>query len=108
MMLSSALGTVARPVVRGNITHATHAVPKAGRFQNKRHTHGSSYTSLQSRFWNWTTQARPSWKENKLEAAVVFCVFGVTGSTSVGLVRPALKYTIGLEGSFIEGPNSYR
>eukprot|EP00966_Prymnesium_polylepis_P232517 5377566-Prymnesium_polylepis.1 len=60
------------------------------------------------KFWTWTTQVRPSWKEDKVEAAVAFCVFGVTGSTSVAVVRPFLKNTIGLEGSMREGPNSYR
>ena len=50
---------------------------------------------------------RPHWRESKTEAAVLFCVFGVTGSSSVGLVRPAL-HSLGLEGSMMEGPNSYR
>lgn len=59
-------------------------------------------------FWKWTTQPRPSWRENYSEAAVMFCVFGATGTTSVVVVRPFLSYTIGLEGSFYEGPNSYR
>ena len=59
-------------------------------------------------FWKWTTQPRPSWRENYTEAAVMFCVFGVTGTTSVVVVRPFLKHTIGLEGSLYEGPNSYR
>ena len=59
-------------------------------------------------FWKWTTQPRPSWRESYTEAAVLFCVFGVTGSTSVVVVRPFLKHTIGLEGSLYEGPNSYR
>ena len=49
-------------------------------------------------FWDWTLQQRPHWRENRTEAAVIFCVFGVTGSTSVAFVRPALKHTIGLEG----------
>ncbi len=39
---------------------------------------------------------------------MVFCVFGVTGSTSVAFVRPCLKSIIGLEGSMMEGPWSYR
>jgi len=60
------------------------------------------------RFWAWTTQARPTWRENGTEAAVIFCVFGITGSSSVAVVRPFLKQTIGLEGSMREGPWSYR
>ena len=55
-----------------------------------------------------TLQQRPSWRESPKEAAVIFVVFGITGSTSVGVVRPALKNTIGLEGSMREGPWSYR
>ena len=61
-----------------------------------------------TKFWAWTTQHRPSWKESPVEAAVAFVVFGITGSTSVALVRPTLKKTIGLEGSMREGPWSYR
>ena len=38
---------------------------------------------------------------------VLFCVFGVTGSSSVYFVRPCLK-TFGIEGSMMEGPWSYR
>jgi hypothetical protein len=45
---------------------------------------------------------------SRTEAAVVFCVFGVTGSTSVAFVRPCLKNAFGLEGSMKDGPNSYR
>ena len=59
------------------------------------------------KFWKWTTQSRPPWRENKTEAAVLFTVFGVTGSSTLFFVRPALK-TIGIEGSMIDGPNSYR
>ena len=64
--------------------------------------------SLSDNFWEWTTQQRPNWRESPVEAAVAFVVFGITGSTSVALVRPALKKTIGLEGSMREGPWSYR
>ena len=60
------------------------------------------------RFWAWTNQERPSWRESRTEAAVAFCVFGVTGSTSVKLVRPTLKKTVGMEGSIRDGPWSYR
>jgi hypothetical protein len=59
------------------------------------------------KFWAWTSQKRPSWRENKTEAAVLFCVFGITGSSSVGLVRPCLT-KLGLEGNMRDGPNSYR
>ena len=70
-------------------------------------TSGATNSNWQ-RFWAWTLQQRPSWKEDKLEAAVAFTVFGVTGSTSVAVVRPALKHVTGIEGSMREGPNSYR
>lgn len=58
-------------------------------------------------FWKWTTQQRPSWKENKIEAAIIFTVFGITGSSSVYFVRPLLK-KVGIEGTMMDGPNSYR
>ena len=60
-----------------------------------------------------------SWIASKLnrETAVVFTVFGLTGSTTVFLVRPTLKYIIQNsqltsdippDASFTSGPNSYR
>ena len=61
-----------------------------------------------NRFWAWTTQQRPHWRDSPVEAAVLFCVFGITGSSSVALVRPFLKNTIGLEGTWRDGPWSYR
>ena len=61
-----------------------------------------------NQFWKWTTQPRPSWRESKTEAAVVFCVFGITGSTSVAVVRPILRETTGIEGTMRDGPWSYR
>jgi hypothetical protein len=60
------------------------------------------------RFWRWTLTERPSWRESKVEAAVLFTVFGITGSTSVALVRPAMKNVFGLDGTMIDGPWSYR
>eukprot|EP00298_Acanthocystis_sp_HF-20_P029169 c8050_g1_i1.p1 GENE.c8050_g1_i1~~c8050_g1_i1.p1 ORF type:complete len:173 (+),score=69.57 c8050_g1_i1:37-519(+) len=60
------------------------------------------------RLWNWTIQERPHWKDSPVEAAVLFCVFGITGSSSVALVRPALKNTLGIEGNMRDGPWSYR
>ena len=74
----------------------------------QRHASGASETTPFQRFWRWTTQPRPSWKEDKTEAAVAFCVFGVTGSSSVAVVRPLLRETTGLEGSMKDGPWSYR
>jgi hypothetical protein len=35
-------------------------------------------------------------------------VFGLTGSASVALIRPATEKIFGLKGSLLEGPNSYR
>ena len=63
---------------------------------------------LSEGFWQWTAQARPHWRECRTEAAVAIGVFGVTGSLSVAAVRPMLKHTIGLEGSWRDGPWSYR
>ena len=68
----------------------------------------SSPSSIFQKFWKWTTQQRPSWKESKVEAIVLFCVFGVTGSSSVAFVRPALKNILGIEGTLVDGPWSYR
>ena len=68
--------------------------------------------TLYSRFWKWTTQDRgftwSAWRENKTETAIIFTVFGLTGSSSVALVRPALKHTVGLDGTWRDGPWSYR
>mmetsp|Transcript_17421 Transcript_17421/g.17508 ORF Transcript_17421/g.17508 Transcript_17421/m.17508 type:complete len:148 (-) Transcript_17421:78-521(-) len=69
-----------------------------------RKNHSSTYAK---KFWDWTTQERPSWKENYVEAAVAFTVFGVTGSSTMFLVRPMLSM-LGLKGTLVEGPWSYR
>ena len=90
-MFATTLLRTARPALRRGLA----AGPTAGGHQWQR-------------FWKWTLQPRPSWKENKVEAAVAFTVFGITGSTSVAVVRPTLKSAFGLEGSMREGPNSYR
>ena len=74
----------------------------------QRHASGASETTPFQRFWRWTTQPRPSWKEDKTEAAVAFCVFGITGSSSVAFVRPILRETTGIEGTMKDGPWSYR
>ena len=85
-------------------------LPRSSRLVT-RYTHTKSSggpSEWSSSFWAWTTQTRPSWRESKIEAAVIFCVFGMTGSTSVAVVRPCLKNFLGIDGSMIDGPNSYR
>lgn len=69
---------------------------------------GAEQLNLGQRFWAWTTQPRPHWRECPKEAAVLFVVFGMTGSTSVALVRPVFKNVTGIEGTMSEGPWSYR
>jgi hypothetical protein len=64
--------------------------------------------SASSRFWKWTTEQRPDWKLDNKEKAVAFVVFGVTGTTSVTLIRPLLTDLLGIQGSMIDGPWSYR
>ena len=67
-----------------------------------------NFSTQKSNFWQWTTTSRPSWKENSKEAAVAIVVFGVTGSLSMLAVRPSLKSVFGIEGTLVDGPNSYR
>lgn len=68
----------------------------------------NSRFNFAKKFWAWTSQSRPHWKESYKEAAVLFCVFGITGSSSVALIRPSLKSVLGIEGTIKDGPNSYR
>eukprot|EP00397_Hematodinium_sp_SG-2012_P053569 GEMP01064056.1.p1 GENE.GEMP01064056.1~~GEMP01064056.1.p1 ORF type:complete len:136 (+),score=19.55 GEMP01064056.1:165-572(+) len=64
-----------------------------------------------SKFWQWTCREVPAhqrwtvpwWKD----AALKCTVFAITGTSSMYFVRPALART-GIEGSWREGPNSYR
>ena len=72
-----------------------------------RRSFSSIESGLASRFWTWTTTKRPHWRESGKEAAILFTVFGITGSSSVMLVRPSLK-SLGLEGNMRDGPWSYR
>jgi hypothetical protein len=64
-------------------------------------------SSTTEKFWAWTSQQRPSWKQDYKEAAIIFCVFGITGSSSVYFVRPLLK-KVGIVGTMQDGPWSYR
>ncbi|ORY03259.1 hypothetical protein K493DRAFT_311768 [Basidiobolus meristosporus CBS 931.73] len=49
--------------------------------------------------WSW-----PWWKE----WSIIMTVFAITGSSTVKIVRPVLKNGFGIEGSWKEGPWSYR
>ncbi|CAG8495032.1 5225_t:CDS:2 [Paraglomus occultum] len=49
--------------------------------------------------WSWLW-----WKE----WTIIFAVFAVTGSTTVRVVRPIVTNVFGIEGSFTDGPWSYR
>ena len=97
----------------GAASHARHV----GRRGIRRLSAESESTGAVERFWRWTAQERPSWKESGVEAAVAFTVFGITGSTSMKVVRPFLNPVYagvtGLENdgeqfSLKNGPNSYR
>lgn len=39
---------------------------------------------------------------------MVCAVFGATGSSALYIMRPLLATTLGIEGSLVDGPNSYR
>lgn len=43
-----------------------------------------------------------------IEMAILFTVFGVTGSTSMYVVKPLVTQLIGVEGTMMDGPWSYR
>jgi hypothetical protein len=66
-------------------------------------------SSTNNPFWKWTANPdRPYWLKDYKEFAIAFCVFGVTGSTSAMLIKPAIENVLGIRGSIMEGPNSYR
>jgi hypothetical protein len=67
----------------------------------------SSSLSLSSRFWKWTTQDRKPWKEDMKEAVIICTVFAITGSSTLIFVRPLLG-SLGIKGTWKDGPNSYR
>nr|CAG8611745.1 7034_t:CDS:2 [Entrophospora candida]CAG8618589.1 14947_t:CDS:2 [Entrophospora candida] len=55
--------------------------------------------SVKFRRWEWLW-----WKA----WVIRFIVFGITGSTTVRVVRPIVNDIFGIDGSFIEGPWSFR
>ncbi len=75
---------------------------------NNNNNINNSNTSIISRFWRWTTQERPNWKENNAEKAMAILIFGITGTTAVSIIRPTISTLFGVQGSLIDGPNSYR
>lgn len=78
------------------------------RLSSRRLFSGKSNSSEISAFWKWTSKERPSWKKDPKEAVAAIIIFGVTGSGTVALIRPTINSLLGIEGSLIEGPNSYR
>lgn len=60
------------------------------------------------KFWEWTGQSRPHWLKDRKEGIIACVIFGITGSASALLVRPTVEKVLGIKGSLIEGPNSYR
>lgn len=67
-----------------------------------------SQRSSYNDFWRWTTTHRPNWMTNFKEGIIACSIFAATGSTTLVVVRPLLKSVLGLDGSLLEGPNSYR
>ena len=45
------------------------------------------FDRLHAVFWAWTSQPRPSWRQSRMECAVLFCVFGASGSSSMAIAR---------------------
>ena len=45
------------------------------------------FDRLATSAWRWTTQPRPPWRQSRVEAAVLFCVFGISGSSSMAIAR---------------------
>lgn len=56
-------------------------------------------TNEELKRWSWRW-----WKE----WTIIFIVFGITGSTTVRIVRPLLTNVLGIEGGWIDGPWTYR
>ena len=78
------------------------------RLRNIRLISTPSSSSSTSKFWQWTTQGRPDWRKNVKEGIIACVIFGVTGTASALAVRPMVSKAFGIEGSWIDGPNSYR
>ncbi|PKC73751.1 hypothetical protein RhiirA1_410161 [Rhizophagus irregularis] len=61
----------------------------------------SSNNSSSSSLRQYVTSTHNKW-------TIIIAVFGITGSTTVRIVRPIVTNVFGVEGSFLEGPWSYR
>lgn len=64
------------------------------------------------RFYQSYTAPRPAYPRYSYnwwrEILIVFIVFGVTGSSSLYVVKPLIKSVFGVDGSLVQGPWSYR
>uniref|UniRef100_A0A7S0BUS4 DUF6787 domain-containing protein n=1 Tax=Proboscia inermis TaxID=420281 RepID=A0A7S0BUS4_9STRA len=63
-------------------------------------------------FWQKWTSAKEMPERGTMqwykEMVLICTVFGITGSSTMVLVRPAVSNGLGLKGSFRDGPNSFR
>ncbi|CAG8644411.1 21160_t:CDS:2 [Cetraspora pellucida] len=65
----------------------------------KKYSTNTSTTTEELERWSWKW-----WKE----WTIIFIVFGITGSTTVRIVRPVVTNVLGIDGGFIDGPWTYR
>ncbi|CAG8495672.1 5120_t:CDS:2 [Dentiscutata erythropus] len=88
--------------VASSIRYKSRTLPRVSRSKSG-HTLSSTKaaptTTEELKRWSWRW-----WKE----WAIIFIVFGITGSTTVRIVRPVLTNILGIEGGFIDGPWTYR
>ncbi len=74
--------------------------------------------SMRQKFWEWTSTGAKNvgfggdfikYSKDWWQEWTIKCVlFAITGTSSMKLVRPVLREATGIEGTFRDGPNSYR
>ena len=67
------------------------------------HCGSTGHDHLGSILWRWTAQPRPPWKQSRKEALVLFCVFGVAGSSSMALARGLVRRAAAAERGGVQG-----
>ena len=101
--------TRARPRRFASSSQHQGPTPPSAKASGKGSSNGES--GVYEKFWKWTTKHQPEhekWSAQWWKEKTVLCtVFAITGSSSMYFVRPVLP-KIGLEGSFKEGPWTYR